>query len=151
VLELPIGSVVAASGPGGALTWKGDATALLVATGTGLSPLRAIVHEQLASGSSAPLVLLFGCRDASEELWGEELRALSTLHPRLRFLPTHSQPGPDHAGLTGRVQVYLPKLVGQLGPELRAYLCGHTAMVNDCTRLLLASGVAAEQIHGESY
>ncbi len=151
LLELPLGSIVPATGPSGALVWKSEGTALLVATGTGLSPLRAIVHEQLATGSSAPIVLLFGCRDAYEELWGEELRALSMLHPRLRFLPTHSQPTPGHDGLTGRVQAYLPKLVAQLGSELRAYLCGHTSMVNDCTRLLLASGVAAEHVHGESY
>jgi NAD(P)H-flavin reductase len=151
LLDLQLGSVVATTGPGGALVWKGEGTSLLVATGTGLSPLRAMVHEQLATGSSAPLVLLFGCRDASEELWGEELRALATLHPRFRFLPTHSQAAPGREGLTGRVQAYLPKLVSQLGSDLRAYLCGHTAMVNDCTRLLLASGVAAEHVHGESY
>jgi ferredoxin-NADP reductase len=41
--------------------------------------------------------------------------------------------------------------VRTLGPSLRAYLCGHTPMVNDCTLLLLEQGVPAEHIHGESY
>jgi CDP-4-dehydro-6-deoxyglucose reductase len=151
LLELELGNVVSATGPSGSLVWKGDAPALLVATGTGLSPLRAIVHEQLASGALEPMVLLFGCRDRSEELWGDELRMLSQLQPRLRFLPTHSQPLSAHAGLVGRVQQYLPSLAAQLGPELRAYLCGHTPMVNDCTTLLLDAGVSPERIHGESY
>lgn len=151
LLELPPGGVVQATGPGGTLVWRGESTALLVATGTGLSPLRAIVHEQIASGSTEPMVLLFGCRDAAEELWGEELRMLASLQPRLRFLPTHSQPTPGHTGLVGRVQAYLPGLVQKLGTELRAYLCGHTPMVNDCTALLLEAGVAADHIHGESY
>ncbi len=151
LLELPRGGLVGATGPSGSLVWKADAPALLVATGTGLSPLRAIVHEQLARGGGEPLVLLFGCRDASEELWGEELTALSQQHPRLTFLPTHSQPAAGHPGLVGRVQRYLPELVARLGPGLRAYLCGHTPMVNDCTALLLAHGVPAEHVHGESY
>jgi NAD(P)H-flavin reductase len=151
LLELPIGSTVSASGPSGTLVWKGDAPALLVATGTGVSPLRALVREQLAGPSQQPLVLLFGCRDASEQLWGAELHALARLHARFRFLPTHSQPAPGQRERVGRVQVYLPELVRELGSGLRAYLCGHTPMVNDCTTLLLELGVPADQIRGESY
>lgn len=155
LLELELGGVVSVSGPNGSLLWKGDAPSLLVATGTGISPLRAIVHDQLARpellADGPPLTLLFGCRDATEELWGAELNQLAATHARFRFLPTHSQPLPGYAGVIGRVQTYLPELVQTIGPNLRAYLCGHTPMVNDCTTLLLAHGVAPSHIHGESY
>jgi CDP-4-dehydro-6-deoxyglucose reductase len=151
LLELPLGASVAATGPSGSLIWKGDAPALLVATGTGLSPLRALVLEQLERSAHEPLVLLFGCRDAAEELWGAELRELARRHERFRFLPTHSQPAAGHAGRVGRVQSYLPEVVRELGPRLRAYLCGHTPMVNDCTLQLLELGIAPERVHGESY
>jgi NAD(P)H-flavin reductase len=152
LLELELGSVVLVTGPSGALVWKADAPALFVGTGTGISPLRAIVLEQLARPESRlPMVLLFGCREPSEELWGEELRALARAEPRFRFLPTYSQPAPGHGGLVGRVQAHLPELVRYLGPDLRAYLCGHTPMVGDCTDLLIECGIAPEHIHGESY
>ncbi len=151
LLELPVGAHVQASGPSGALVWKADEPALLIATGTGISPLRAIVPEQLARPAATPLTLLFACRDASEELWGGELSRLATQHPRFRFLPTHSQPLPEHAGRVGRVQAYLEELVPRPDPVLRVYLCGHTPMVNDCTERLLRLGVAAHHIHGESY
>ncbi|HXK20952.1 MAG TPA: FAD-dependent oxidoreductase [Polyangiaceae bacterium] len=151
MLELELGSVVSVTGPSGALVWKADAPALLVATGTGISPLRALVLEQLGRSSSTPLGLLFGCRDASEELWGAELARLAVEHARFRFWPTHSQPAPGDAGRVGRVQAYLPDAVRELGPDLRAYLCGHTPMVHDCTTLLLELGIPAEHIHGESY
>ena len=151
LLELPLGAVVPVSGPSGALVWKGDGPALLVATGTGISPLRAIALEQLERGGSDELCLLFGCRDASEELWGDELTRLAADQPRFRFMPTHSQPQAGHAGRTGRVQTHLAALVPAPNPELRVYLCGHTPMVNDCTERLLALGVAAHHIHGESY
>ena len=151
MLELELGSVVSVTGPSGTLVWKEDAPALLVATGTGISPLRALVLEQLRRSSSVPLYLLFGCRDASEELWGAEFSRLAAQHARFRFWPTHSQPAPGRVGRIGRVQAYLPELVRELGPSVRAYLCGHTPMVNDCTTLLLDLGVLAEHIHGESY
>jgi ferredoxin-NADP reductase len=151
LLELPIGESVSASGPSGTLVWKADAPALLVATGTGISPLRALVKEQLARPTEQPLVLLFGCRDAAEELWGAELMQLSQQHPRFSFVPTHSQPAPSARERVGRVQVYLPELVRGLGPGLYAYLCGHTPMVNACTTLLLELGVPAAHVHGESY
>jgi CDP-4-dehydro-6-deoxyglucose reductase, E3 len=151
VLELELGGLVMVTGPSGALVWKADAPALLVASGTGISPLRAIVLEQLARSSQMPLTLLFGCRDAAEELWGAEFARLALEQPRFRYLPTHSQPLAGHPGRIGRVQAYLPELVRALGPELRAYLCGHTPMVNDCTTQLLEQGVPAEHIHGESY
>jgi NAD(P)H-flavin reductase len=151
VLELALGSTVQVTGPSGVLVWKADAPTLLVATGTGISPLRAIILEQLARASDVPLTLLFGCRDASEELWGAELAQLAAKQPRFRYLPTHSQPSTGYAGRVGRVQAYLPEQVRRLGPTLRAYLCGHTPMVNDCTSLLIEQGVPAEHIHGESY
>ncbi len=151
VLELQVGDTVSITGPSGALVWKEDAPALLVATGTGISPLRAIVLDQLARNTTAPLTLLFGCRDASEELWGAEFARLALEQPRFRYLPTQSQPLTGYAGRIGRVQAYVPELVRVLGPGMRAYLCGHTPMVNDCTTLLIESGVLPEHIYGESY
>jgi NAD(P)H-flavin reductase len=151
LLELEPGRVVSVRGPNGALVWKEDVPALLVATGTGISPLRAIALEQLERDRSERLTLLFGCRDATEELWGAELSRLALEQPRFRFVPTHSQPLDGHGGGAGRVQGYLDELVGNSEPALRVYLCGHTPMVNDCTERLLRLGVAADRIHGESY
>jgi CDP-4-dehydro-6-deoxyglucose reductase len=151
LLDLPLGGTVSVTGPSGTLVWKADSPALLVATGTGISPLRAIVLDQLEQDSRHPLTLLFGCRDASEELWGAELSRLALERPRFRFVVTYSQPPLGHGGRVGRVQTYLAELVGEPDPNLRAYLCGHTPMVNDCTERLLRLGVAAAQIHGESY
>jgi NAD(P)H-flavin reductase len=151
LLELTLGEELPAHGPSGALTWRGDGPALLVATGTGLSPLRAMLLEQLQRLSTEPIVLLFGCRDASEELWGSELRQLDADHRRFRFVVTHSQPSSGYLGRIGRVQTVLPELVQKLGLGLRAYLCGHTPMVKDCTGLLIESGVDPAHIYGESY
>lgn len=151
VLELQLGDVVSITGPSGALVWKEDTASLLIATGTGIAPLRAIALEQLARSSSTPLTLLFGCRDDSEALWGAEFATLALEYPRFRYLQTQSQPLAGYAGRNGRVQAYVPELVRALGPGMRAYLCGHTPMVKDCTTLLIEHGVMPEHIHGESY
>jgi CDP-4-dehydro-6-deoxyglucose reductase, E3 len=151
LLELSVGDELPAHGPSGALVWRGAGPALLVATGTGISPLRAILLEQLQSSSNEPIVLLFGCRDATEELWGRELKQLETTHKRFRFVATHSQPSSGYMGRIGRVQGVLPELVQKLGFGLSAYLCGHTPMVKDCTGLLIEIGVEPSRIYGESY
>jgi len=151
LLELEPGSEVMVTGPSGSLAWKAEAPSLLVATGTGISPLRALVHEQLGRGAQVPIALLFGCRDAAEELWGDEFSSLAATHPNFRYWASYSQPLPGYAGRMGRVQAHLPELVRFLGADLRAYLCGHTPMVHDCTTLLLEHGVAPEHVHGESY
>jgi NAD(P)H-flavin reductase len=151
LLELQLGDVVGATGPGGSLVWKADEPALLVGTGTGISPLRAIVLEQLARPESTPITLLFGCRDGNEELWGQELAERARSHARFKLITVQSQPLTGYTGRVGRVQTYLPTLVRDLGAAGRAYLCGHTPMVKDCTALMLEAGIPAERIHGESY
>ena len=152
LLELSVGSRVSVKGPSGSLVWKADAPTLLVGTGTGVSPLRAIVIEQLARRDSRiPITLLFGCRDASEELWGADLAGLGQEHQRFRYIPTHSQQSVSYAGRMGRVQEHLPELARQLGTTGRAYLCGHKPMVTECTALLLDQGILPDHIQGESY
>jgi NAD(P)H-flavin reductase len=151
LLDLQLGDVVGATGPSGSLVWKADVPALLVGTGTGISPLRALVLEQLARPQTTPLTLLFGCRDSNEELWGAELAEQARAHARFKLIIVQSQPLTGYVGRVGRVQAYLPSLVRDLGATGRAYLCGHTPMVKDCTLLMLEAGIPAEHIHGESY
>ncbi len=143
--------MVGANGPSGKLVWQGESPALFVAAGTGIAPLRALIREELARASASPLHLLFGCRNRTEELWGDEWRQLESAQPRFQFWSSHSQPLPDHAGRVGRVQAHLMQAARALGPGLRAYVCGHKPMVAECASLLVECGAAEDRIFGESY
>lgn len=152
--ELAVGAELDAEGPQGELIWQPEVTesALLIGAGTGVAPLRALVHEELARDGSRRLVLLSGQRTESDVLWAEELGDLGRSHRRFSFEPTLSQPGRDWSGRRGRVQDHLAELVAAAGGAVFAYVCGQSAMVADVSALLRDRyGIAADRIRGEGH
>lgn len=143
-------SVLVLEGPFGELVWHPAPGALLVGAGTGVAPLRALVHEALALDERTPLVLVAGNRSREELLWHDELRALAEEHARLRYEPVLSRPEADWPGRRGYVQSHIADIVPSLPAGSRAYLCGSTSMVVDCRSSLLALGVPDERILSEA-
>lgn len=151
---LPIGGEVVAEGPNGG--WLGrrpderGSRALLVATGSGLAPLRALLQEELTSQRGARLGLLFGCRTEDDILWRDELGAWQLAHERLRIGITLSRPGSGWNGRVGHVQQHLLELVREIEPEL-VLVCGLSAMADDVERGLRAQGVPDDVIRTEAF
>jgi len=129
-----------------------DDDALLVGTGTGVGPLRAMIQAELASRSSGPrLTLLFGCRTQDDLLYRAEFEALAREHDRFRFEPTLSRPDAAWRGRSGYVQAQLPELVESHGRP-HVYVCGLSDMVNDVRATLKqALGYDRKHIHTERY
>src|SRR5260370_11107318 len=94
------GVVVPFTGPQGFFTrpLSGASPALMIATGTGVTPLRSMIRAAVGAGSRAPLWLLLGVRHEEDLLYEEELRALAQTHQFVRFEPTLSQPREDSWG-----------------------------------------------------
>ncbi len=153
LVELPVGARLTAFGPRGTFLRQAGSgrPALFVGAGTGLSPLKAMLEAELLTDSTAPLVLLLGCRTGADILWGKELFALDRDVARFSFLPTLSRADEGWTGRRGRVQAHLVELASALpGPE--AWLCGHHAMVEDCvTRLERDARIPADRIFREEY
>jgi len=148
--HMEVGSLVALEGPFGALTWQSAPSALLVGAGTGLAPLRAIVHDALGSDEATPVVLVAGNRSELDLLWHSELVTLTSEHPRFRYEPVVSQPDATWRGRRGYVQEHLEEITAGLAPGFRAYLCGSHRMVNACRELLAKVGVTGERIFHEA-
>ncbi|MBI5515775.1 MAG: FAD-dependent oxidoreductase [Deltaproteobacteria bacterium] len=124
---------------------------LLVATGTGLCPLRSMLRARLAAGDPTRFTLLLGVRTEEDLLYREELQGLARTHPNVRFEPTLSRPAGAWAGRTGYVQTHFPALVSELG-LCDAYVCGLTGMIKEARRVLKeALGFPRERIHTERY
>lgn len=106
---------------------------LFVATGTGLAPFVPMFEQLAREGGLAQATLLFGCRTAADDLTrhvaplpGSVVRCLSRESP----LP---------GGFRGRVTDALAALAVDPGGT-DFYLCGSSAMVADCRRLLEERG-----------
>jgi ferredoxin-NADP reductase len=151
---LSLGAQIEIEGPLGVFVRRPDERrfpALLVATGTGLAPIRAMLGDDVRDPAGPALVLLFGCRTPADILWAEELRTWERDVPRLRMHVTLSRSPPEWTGLTGYVQRHAHDLAAAL-PGVHAYVCGLSAMVEDVVRLLeRQAGIPRDRLHYEVY
>ena len=155
---LEVGGQVQASGPYGRFCLvPGDSNRryLLIATGTGVTPYRAMLPqlEKLIAERGVEVVLLLGARTPQELLYGEDFRAFADAHPQFRFVPCFSRELPEnpHADVRqGYVQQHLSEFAPDAGTDI-AYLCGNPDMVDACFEVLKQAGLPIPQIRREKY
>lgn len=150
---LPLGSRFTMIGPSGSFTREAlvDEPALLVGNGTGVAPLRAMIHAELRRRHEGPpLILLAGHRAETEILWGREFADLEREHARFRYVPTLSSPELSWSGRVGYVQDHVRELVAPLG-NVPVFLCGTPQMISDVERFLVESGHPPHLLLRERY
>ena len=155
---LDIGGHIDASGPFGRFClMPGDQNRryLLIATGTGVTPYRAMLPllEKLIVERGIEIVLLFGARTPEELLYGDDFRAFADAHPQFRFVPCFSRELPTMAHPDVR-HGYVQQFLGEFAPNPDtdiAYLCGNPNMVDACFEALKQAGLSIPQIRREKY
>jgi ferredoxin-NADP reductase len=136
---------------------KSTAPALMVATGTGVTPLRSMLLAALAAGMQTPVWILLGVRREEDLLYRDELAAAAAAHPFVRFEPSLSQPGDTWRGRRGYVQTHVRAMWDELvapGPAEppHVYVCGLERMVGSVRDLLRKDmGLPRQQVHSERY
>jgi ferredoxin-NADP reductase len=156
--ELPHGGVIDASGPYGRFCLHATDTLtryLLLATGTGVTPYRAMLPqiESLLASGEREVVLLYGARNEGELLYGEEFEAFAQSHPGFIFhgcLSRQARTTPRTTDRSGHVQ----NVLAELGPSAErdiAYLCGNPNMVDAAFATLKEFGLPVPQIRREKY
>ena len=107
---------------------------VLVASGTGFAPIKAIVEHALASGVARPMTLYWGCRVRSE-LYMHELAETWHREGKLRYVPVLSE-APASDNWTGRTG-FVHRAVMEDFPDLsghQVYACGAPVMVEAAHR-----------------
>jgi NAD(P)H-flavin reductase/ferredoxin len=129
----------------------GSAPLLMVAGGSGLPPILAMLEDAAARGVSRSVTLLFGAR-TERDLY--DLARIEALRAgwagELRFVPVLSDAGVDAAwaGARGLVTQKIPEL---LEAGSHAYLCGPPAMIDAALVTLESLGVARPHIHFDRF
>ena len=156
--SMEAGGGVEASGPYGRFCLMDDDANqryLLIATGTGITPYRAMLPtiEKLIAVRGCRFTLLYGARNEQELLYGEEFEAFANRHPEFTFHPCLSRAAraaPRPNDRRGHVQDVLPEL--QPHPEQDvAYLCGNPDMIDANFTLLKELGMPIKHIRREKY
>lgn len=152
------GEAISASGPYGRFCLlDGDRNAryLLIGTGTGITPYRAMLPSIDAAirARGTRFVLLFGARNNAELLYREDFQAMAERHPQhFQFLPCLSRASdcdwPD--ARRGYVQEALASLAPDAAQDI-AYLCGNPNMVDACFNALKDHGLPVPAIRREKY
>src|ERR1700722_13894940 len=153
------GEVLRFIGPQGFFTRPAPASespALMIATGTGVTPMRSMLRAAAATGARSTVWLLLGVRHEEDILYGDEFRARAREHSSFRFEPTLSQPRGPWEGRRGYVQTHVRELWHELAARgegaPHAYICGLERMVGSVRDLLRKEmGLTRQQVHSERY
>ncbi len=153
--EVRPGDLIELRGPiGGYFTWTvaDGGPLLLVAGGSGIAPLMAMVRHRAAAGGP-PARLLYSSRSWDEIIFRDELEQLVAADDGLAVVHTltRSQP-PGWTGYRRRVDAaMLAEVFGPPVPGAVAFACGPTPLVERAATDLLALGYAADQIRTERF
>jgi len=125
---------------------------VLVASGTGFAPIKAIIEHALAAGMKRPMTLYWGCR-VRADLYLHDLARQWQSDGRLRYVPVLSD-APPADGWTGRTG-FVHRAVMEDFPDLsghQVYACGAPVMVEAAHRDLTSTcGLPEEEFFSDSF
>src|ERR1700741_3622251 len=154
--ELAIGDQLEVRGPsGGWFVWRAEQTepVRLIAGGSGVVPLMAMIRSRVSAGSKAPFRLLYSVRQPELAFYRNELRALSEKKDSVSVTYAYTRitpplwprpPGRVDAALIASA-TWLPALAPTI------YVCGPTSFVEVAAELLITSGHDPEKIKTERF
>jgi ferredoxin-NADP reductase len=157
LFALKPGDCIEGSGPYGRFVLKDDPACryVLVGTGTGITPYRAMLPElarRVAKGVARVHILL-GVWRRDELLFGKDFEAFAGAHEGVRFQACYSREMPSDAQIWethGYVQRQFDAL--ELDPEQDiVYLCGNPNMVDEAAAYLKERGFPVKRIRREKY
>jgi len=127
--------------------------ALLVAGGSGITPVLSLLKTLLGRDTSSRCTLLYGNRHAASTMFKEEIEDLKNLYlTRLAVHPVFSREVVDSPLHTGRIDAdKIGSFLRLSGAVDEAFVCGPHAMNDEVEAALRAAGLAPEHIHVERF
>jgi ferredoxin-NADP reductase len=153
--EVAVGDRLELRGPiGGWFVWRPDQTepVQLVAGGSGIVPLMAMIRSRVAAGNTAPFRLLYSVREPAAVFYRDELQTRSESESvSLTYAYTRAAPKgwPRSPGRVDAALVADATWSSNLGPS--CYVCGPTPFVEIAAGFLTACGNRADKIKTERF
>lgn len=125
---------------------------VFIATGSGISPLRSMIHSLLITQNEnqLPIKLFWGMRQEQDLFWEEEFYELSQQHSNFKFELILSQPSPEWHLSKGYVTDLLEAFQHNYTSS-EFYICGSTQMITSVKDYLLEKGAGEAHIHHEKF
>lgn len=141
--EGPFGTYFLKSGP--------DTNLLMIAGGTGFSPIKALIKQALNEHPESRIHLFWGARNEQDLYMNDWVRNLQQTHPGLNYTPVLSdQWSASWQGETGFVHEALCRHYDSVS-EFDIYTSGPPIMVDSVRNSLLERGLNPDRFHFDSF
>jgi len=153
--ELRTGDMIQIRGPvGGYFVWEPGAgePVLLVAGGSGVVPLAAMLRRRLETGDRTPMKLLYSSRTPEDVIYAAELDHLDGMDG-VEVIHTFTRVQPDGwSGYARRIdEAMLAAVAWPASQRPAAYVCGPTRLVETVADGLLAVGYGPAAVRTERF
>ncbi len=153
--ELQAGDEIEVRGPvGGYFVWRPEdgGPLLLIAGGSGIVPLRAMLRHRQQTGSTVPTRLIYSARTRQDVIYSAELMELQQGDGVDVVLTLTREQPPGWDGHTGRVDAeLLRELAWPAGQDPLAYVCGPTAFAEAVSATLVGLGYPPQRVRIERF
>lgn len=127
-----------------------DAPMIMIAGGSGMAPIKCILHHMVQLQSTREATFYFGANNEDQLFYRDEMKKFEEKLPNFRFVPVISNPSDDWKGESGLVT----EAVGRHADDLSAYegyLCGSPGMIDASVSVLTGKGVPEEKIYYDKF
>ncbi|MFM6850770.1 MAG: ferredoxin reductase [Terrabacter sp.] len=154
--DLAVGDPVELRGPiGGWFVWHPQSTrpTLLLAGGSGVVPLMAMLRARHEAGNTVPMLLVYSVRTPTDAIYADELARRAARDEGLAVKLLHTRQAPTAGGRpVGRVtREELATWVRTLGVDSDVFVCGPTGFVDAAADALVDIGVPAGLVRTERF
>lgn len=123
---------------------------IMMATGTGIAPIKAILESLLDKEDCPPVSLYWGMRTEADLYLQAEIAGWAGRLYEFNFVPVLSRADASWLGRRGHVQDAVLQDHGDLS-EHAIYLCGAPAMIQQAKHLLAERGASLDHLYADSF
>lgn len=147
-----LGESVVLEGPMGDFYLReSDKPMVLIAGGSGLAPILAVLQQAQENASHRPVTLLFGARTQADLYCQDEIEEIAVKwNAAFRFIQVLSDE-PDDSDWSGARGWVGSEISRHASADCQAYLCGPPAMIDQSVEQLADMGVPAEHIFADRF
>jgi len=123
---------------------------LMVATGTGIAPIKSILESLLDDPDCPPVALYWGMRTAADLYLHDEIQAWSGRLSEFRYVPVLSRADGVWTGRRGHVQQAVAEDFDDLS-ACAIYLCGSPDMIGEARKIFPARGASMAHCYADGF
>ncbi len=150
---LKVGDEVRLNGPYGDFRLSDtDAPMVLIAGGSGMAPIKCMLHQMKNTGNKRKATYYFGANRVDELFLLDEMREFEAELTDFTFVPVVATPqdGEKWMGETGLVTDAVRRALDNAS-ECEAYLCGSPGMIDASIRVLTELGMREEAVFYDKF